>query len=425
MAADPGGLDFVPLLLQEGMARHRAGDLEAAQRAYEQVVELAPANADGLHLLGLVLYQRGQPERGIELIRRAIALNPAAPAYHGNLATLLERTDRPAEAIQALERAASLTVDATLLVRLARLHRQAGNTAAAVHWVRRAAETAPDDPAIQDAAAEALFELRDFAGAEAAGRRLVELQSDSAPGRIKLAAALSAMERFPEALDHLEHAIRLDPAAPSAHSLKGVALLSLGEVDAAAGCFEQALARDPNFPPAHYNLGVARLLAGDLAAGWPEYEARGASDLFQRRRGAVRQPVWNGEPVEGKRLLVEAEQGFGDAIQFVRYLPLVAERAEVLLECRPQLASLLARLPGVSRIVSVDEPLPEFDCHVPLLSLPRIFGTTLASVPANVPYLTPNPARVSVWHERLSRYEGHKVGLTWRGSPNNPHDARR
>jgi hypothetical protein len=224
----------------------------------------------------------------------------------------------------------------------------------------------------------------------------------------------------------LAQAVKEAPADPSACSLRAVALLSLGQTEEAVATLRHAVRLEPTFAPAHYNLGVALLLKGSLRQGWREYEARAANELFLARRGDVGRPVWTGRPLRGKRILIQAEQGLGDAIQFIRYVPLVAARqGQVIVECLPALRRVFEPMRGVSALVTTNDPLPEFDVRVPLLSLPRMFRTTLDTVPAEVPYLTAGARRTAAWRRRLAGYSGLKVAFTERGSPANPHDARR
>ena len=274
--------------------------------------------------------------------------------------------------------------------------------------------------------AERLFTARRFAEAETACRSALDFLPDSAELRVRLAATLNAQDRQAAALEQLDRATAVLAHDPSLHNQRGVALLSMGQVQQAASAFSDALRLQPDFAPARYNLGLAQLLLGDLQAGWRNYEARGADALFQARRGATPQPVWDGEPLHGRRVLLQAEQGYGDAIQFVRYAPLVAARGgDVVLECRPALKPLLQDATGVSQVVTTDEPLPPFDVRAPLLSLPRLFGASLASIPADVPYLKTDPGRVAGWQGKLASVHGHKVAFSWRGSPSNVHDQRR
>ncbi|MDE2063949.1 MAG: hypothetical protein KGJ00_16230, partial [Bradyrhizobium sp.] len=189
---------------------------------------------------------------------------------------------------------------------------------------------------------------------------------------------------------------------------------------------EAALTNAPEFSEAHFETALARLTLGDFNAGWKAYEWRWKTGAFASQRRAFRQPLWRGDvPISGKTILLHAEQGFGDTIQFIRYARLVADRgARVICEVQPELALLLSQIGGIEIIAKGQALLPAFDMHCPLLSLPLAFGTDDATIPAKIPYLTASATRVAQWRERL----GHGVpraGFVWSGSPTHKNDANR
>jgi hypothetical protein len=201
--------------------------------------------------------------------------------------------------------------------------------------------------------------------------------------------------------------------------------MALRRVAEAVAAYDAVLARDPAHPEAHYNRGLARLAAGDLADGFRDYEWRAKKSEDNDVR-VFPQPRWTGaEPIEGKTILLHAEQGFGDAIQFVRYAPLVAAKgATVIVEAPRSLRDLMSGVDGVTRVVHRGDELPPFDWHCPLLSLPCAFGTALKSVPANVPYLHPLADRLEKWRARLPS-GGFRVGIAWSGNPTHSNDHNR
>ncbi len=195
-------------------------------------------------------------------------------------------------------------------------------------------------------------------------------------------------------------------------------------MDEAQALCAQSLKLDPEHAHAHFSQAYLLLLTGRLAQGWPEYEWR-----FRRKghgEGTLSRPRWDGAPLEGRTILLRAEQGLGDTIQFVRYAALVNQRGgKVVIQCQRQLAGLLATCPGVDRVVAVGDPLPDFDVHIPLMSLPLIFGTTLETIPAKVPYLTPDAASLARWKDEFSGERALKVGIAWQGSPSQLFDRAR
>jgi hypothetical protein len=191
-------------------------------------------------------------------------------------------------------------------------------------------------------------------------------------------------------------------------------LRDLGEWDAARQCFERALALDPENPAAHTNRAMLLLANGEFREGWTEYEWRWHGGQLKKRD--FQQPAWDGRALDGATILLYAEQGLGDTLQFVRYARLVkALGAAVLVECPPALVRLLANCPGIDRLVVQGDALPAFDVHAALLSLPRLLNTTLATIPHDVPYLAADSELMSYWRGKLASLKGFRVGVHWRG----------
>ena len=220
-------------------------------------------------------------------------------------------------------------------------------------------------------------------------------------------------------------ALRRSPANAGIQANLGSVLREVGRLDEAAKTLQQAIELQPNYADAHWDLAFTRLLQGDFTSGFAEYEWRWRRTDFPPRQFAA--PLWRGENLAGRTLLVHAEQGAGDAIQFVRFLSLLpALGARVVLECPRGLVALFESVDGVQRVIAKGDPLPEFDWQVPLLSLPHRLGVTLTSIPARVPYLRPPPdRRVSLPPTRGNHPPALRVGLAWRGQPQHKNDSRR
>jgi Flp pilus assembly protein TadD len=227
--------------------------------------------------------------------------------------------------------------------------------------------------------------------------------------------ALKDLGRLEEAAERYRLAVRLKPGLAQGYSNLGNVLELLGERLEAAHCYQRALALDSNDADAHWNSALLKLLTGDFEQGWDEYEWRRKTKWAVKHR--YRGPEWSGEPLAGKTILLYAEQGLGDTIQFIRYAGLVKARgATVVVQCQRPLLGILAGSPGVDRLVAEDEPPPPFDWHAALLSLPRIFRTTLANVPCMTRYLVPSPALAVQWRQRLAGLGGFKIGIGWQGN---------
>jgi Flp pilus assembly protein TadD len=242
---------------------------------------------------------------------------------------------------------------------------------------------------------------------------------------IKLGNVRLRQDRLEAAESSYRAALRLRPDSADAFANLGTVLFRLTRLDESEACYRAAVRLRPDGSEARENLGRTLLLAGKLAEGWEEHEWRLQTASPARQPRGFPQPQWSGEPLGERVLLLHAEQGFGDTIQFCRYVPLAAKLGRVVLEAPPPLLRLLAGLPGVERVVAQGDALPAFDLHCPLLSLPRAFRTTLETIPAEIPYLAGAPDRVSFWRQRLAALEGIRVGLAWAGRPTQGADRRR
>lgn len=239
-------------------------------------------------------------------------------------------------------------------------------------------------------------------------------------------AALRSLDRPLDALADYDRAIAIAPGHAPAHTNRGVALAALNRFAEAREAYDRALALAPADARARFNRALARLVQGDLAGGFADHEARWTGSDTQRGPRELGAPQWKGEDIAGRTILLHAEQGLGDAIQFARYVPMVASRgATVLLEVHAALAPLLAQLDGVASVLERGAALPRFDLQCPLMSLPLAFGTTLDSVPSAVPYLRAPVAHLERWRKRLGPPARPRVGLAWSGSPTLRNDRNR
>jgi len=227
---------------------------------------------------------------------------------------------------------------------------------------------------------------------------------------------LLELGRYAEAAESYNHALKLAPELHDARVALASCLQAIGYHHEALAACDAVLRALPDHAEAHWNRALLLLLHGQYAEGWQEYEWRWKKRRFTSPLRWFSQPQWQGEPLTGKTILIHAEQGFGDTLQFCRYVPLVAASAsQVVFECHPPLAALMATLdPGVA-VVSMGQPLPPFDCHLPLLSLPRLLGTTLETIPCSIPYLQAPPDRMPFWGSVMSQDGLRKVGLCWAG----------
>lgn len=445
--------------LANAMRDHQAGRIAAAEAVYQQILEAAPEHPEAMRLLGLVATQRGQHQRAYELIRRAIEIRPT-PLHYQNLGMALDGLNRQDEAAASYRHAIELDphlIDAHL--NLGNLHRARGELDAALAAYRRVLEIAPNNAAAfnnlgniytqQNKKAEALECYRaavrakpDFALAhynlssafQESGqfdaalyhcRRATELAPSNAEAHNSLGFLLAHHNRAAAAKESYRRALALRPNYALAHNNLGVTHFNEGEPREALLCYDRAVAAKPDYAAAHLNRSLANLLLGKFAEGWPEYDWRWKLPGVPPPPAGLDRPFWRGAPLNGARILLSGEQGLGDALQFVRYAPMVAARGgRVLLQIKPPLRRILATAPAVEEVVTIDEPPPAFDAHCPMLSLPVAFGTELATIPAPVPYLFADPQAVAMWRTRLGA-PGLRVGLVWAGWSGHNRDRRR
>ena len=398
---------------------HRSGHVGIAVSKYRVLLCEAPGHAVILHLLGLGLSQTGQADAGVSLIRRALRVEPA-PAYAVTLGGVLCQQNRFTEA----ERTLSGTAAAAPLSAQAHFHHGnalsgLGRAGDAVRAYHRALAL---EPALE-AASLNLGTLYEHQGQPAAAephyRRAVALTPLSPTAHYNLATVLHAQDRPEEAEAAYRTAARLDPDhAPTRYNL-GLLCHDQGRLGAAERAYRQAIRLQPTHADSHWNLSLVLLSQGRFAEGWDEYEWRWLTRDFQHGHTRYPFPPWRGEVLDGCRILIHAEQGVGDTIQFIRYVPLLIQAgARVVLSLPCSLDRLTAGLPdGVLRLFEGDT-VPPVDFHCPLLGLPRLFGTRIGSIPAAVPYLAADPAVTAAWAQRLGpRRAPLRVGIVWAGNP--------
>ena len=438
-----------------GLAYHQSGLLADAEAVYRSILHDEPDHEQALHYLGLLALDMGLPAEAASCWRRVLMIRPDHVPAMVNLANALQRDGDADGAISwceaALARAprtlaARMTLGSAFLAKgrvaeavlVYRASIAAGATAPARAGLAIAllhdgdpqtalqeAEVATlQQPTLADgwfARGTALSTLKRSAEGVVALERAVYYAPRHAHARLNLGNALFDLDRLDEAEAALRHAIALDPRIPEAHASLGCLLAGAGRLAEAKVACATAIRLRPAFATAHWNLSFAHLLDGDFTPGWEEYEWRKQHDRFARDFPCRAGPEWCGEDLSGRTLLVHAEQGLGDTIQFARYLPLLATRgARVILACaRP----LIALLNPLAEVVDRTETWPAHDFWVDQMSLPRRLATTIDGIPAAGGYLHATPARTAKWAGRLSR--GPRVGVVWAGNPEHSNDRRR
>jgi len=394
------------------VAQGRAGE---AMECYERALALAPRSIDTLYNLGNICQELGQAERAATYFERALRLSPASVELHNNLGIALQALGRLDEAITCSRKALALRPDAPeLLDNLAAALHQQGQSEAAQATYERALKLNPNRVESYIGLGAVLVDRGRAEEALHRYEQALSLAPDHPALHSNLGVALVELGRPLEAIAHYRRALAAQPDRAETHNNLGIALERLGQYPEALDCYGRALALGPDYAEAHFNRAHALLITGNLDEGWREYEWRFAVARYVRD---FDRPLWEGEPLAGKTILVHAEQGFGDTLQFVRYIPMIAAAGgRVVLEAPRALMHITRSVAGLSEVLASGDSLPEFDCHCPLLSLPRVLGTTIATIPNQVPYLAAEPERIGFWRERLPK-AGLRVGIVWQGNP--------
>ena len=414
-------------LLQQGLDLHQQGHLDEAEKFYNRVLKAQRDQFDALHLLGMLNHQRGRNGEAYRLISSALKVDPRSADALTNLALVLHALKRDEEALASLERALALApghVEAlnnrgNLLLELKRpadaltafeavLARDPRNVQARINQGNALAEIGQGEPAV------AAYDIA------------LAIDPHNPLAHYNRGNALRQLARYADAIGAYDRAVAAMPGHASAWYNRALALQALNRHEEALASATKAVALQKDHADAHFAMATSLLTLGDYRRGFEAYEWRWQATGRGGRRG-FRQPQWAGDYALGNRtILLHAEQGLGDTIQFARYAPLIARTgARVLLEVQPELKALLSGLEGVTAVYGRGEALPAFDVHCPLASLPLAFKTQLATVPAHIPYLRAGAASIAKWRPRLEAFPSPRVALAWAGRATHVNDRNR
>ncbi|MDE1181006.1 tetratricopeptide repeat protein [Paraburkholderia sp.] len=426
----------IDAMLQQAVSLQQNGAPDVAETLYREILAARPKHFDAIQLLGALTLQSGRLDEGIALLKRAIAIDAKQPAIHSNLAFALNASQRYDDALAAANRALALRPDfADALNNRGNALAGLGHADQALSSFERALTVQPDFAQAWNNRACALRDLGRAADALASCDEAIARQPSYAEAWSNRGNALSDLNRADDAQQSYRRALDLAPGFADAWTNLGPTLIDLNRHADALASYDRALQLQRDSPEAHWNRSICLLSTGAFDEGWREFEWRWERQRVKPEQRGFTQALWLGDtPLDGKTILLHAEQGLGDTLQFCRYAADVARLgATVILEVPPELIRLLDGLAGVTQLVARGLPLPPFDCHCPLLSLPLAFHTTLSTIPAATPYLFADPAMTRQWAERCTQTapRGLKVGLVWAGG-NRPHvtelrknDARR
>ncbi|HVT90129.1 MAG TPA: tetratricopeptide repeat protein [Tepidisphaeraceae bacterium] len=454
------------MTLQQAMElavqQHQAGQFAQAEQIYRQVLNHAPDHPDAMHLLGLLSLHTGrtdaaldligraaakhpqvadfqynlglaqlvagQPEPAINSFRRAIEIQPKMAEAYANLAAALIATQRFDEAVAACRQSLAIQPNnPDTLNTLAVALKDRGRVDEAIEALNQALNLRPDFAEALTNLGNAYQNKKQLAKAIEIHHRAVAARPDMPEAHNNLGRALDDDYQYEQAIAEFRRALELRPDYSEAQCSLAGTLHRIGKFDEARHASEKAIAQWPDSPIPRFNLALMMLLQGRFEQGWALHEARWQVPELRLAQPEYDHPRWQGEDLRGKTLLIYAEQGYGDVIQFSRYAPLAAQRgATVILECQPELKRLMASLKGISQIITRPDAPFEYDFQCPIVSLPLGFKTTLETIPANVPYLHADHELVSRWRKQMPQQSDKiKIGLSWAGRPTHTNDRNR
>jgi tetratricopeptide (TPR) repeat protein len=407
--------DFPEALNNLGLVSHASGNFEEAAECFRRGLTFWRDSAELHFNLGNTLFANGAFDSAAATYQRAIQLRPEHSLAHTNLGNTFRKLGNLSDAIACYRRAVELdSASAIAYYNLGVALKEQGNLDQAASCFNQALARNPSLPDAWNALGGALVDLGKAADAAACFQRGIELQPQNPHAYNDLGAALEECGDLESAMASYRRSLELQPDLVEGYNNLGLAYFKSGEFEAAADNWRRALAIRPDAAEVHFNQSCLWLLTGDLQRGWTEYEWR-----WKRKDHAtmpLQRSLWNGEDLAGKTIVLHAEQGLGDTIQFIRFAGVLKSKgARVVFRCQPRLCKLIATCGDIDELIAEGDDVPPFDFHAPLLSVPRIVGTTLDTIPRVVPYLAAEPALLEHWHERLEHVRGLRVGINWKG----------
>jgi tetratricopeptide (TPR) repeat protein len=403
---------------EEAVKLHRAGHLDAAEKIYRKVLEAQPDEFNSLRLLGVIEHQRGNYAAAVRQIEAALAANPNVAEAFNSLGNALGKLKRLDEAVVNFDRAIALKPAYA---------KAFYNRGGALHELKRLNEAVasydqaialnPSYAAAYNNRGNALKEMMRLEEALVSYDQAIALNPGFVDALKNRGVVLQELWRLEEAVVSYDQAIALRSDYADAFNNRGSALHELLRLDQALTNYDRAIALRPGFANAHVNRGMTRLLIGRLQEGWEDLEWRWIANGLPSKHAAIDAQIWQGQNLAERRLVICAEQGLGDVIQFARYLPLLVERgAKATFLVPAKLVRLLRPLSSEIAVVGSLEGAAPFDFQCPLMSVPLRYGTTLTLIPRSVPYLSADTDLAARWAKRLGG-QGFKIGIAWQGNP--------
>ncbi len=375
-----------------GLALYKKGVFEEALSYFKKALELNPKLGDAYNNIGNYFFNNNEIDKAIEYYSKALKLEQNYATYN-NLGNAFKEKGLLEEAIKFYEKALNANQNAIdTSIDLGDVFRKQGKLDEAISHFQKLLDNNPKNPVVY----------------------------------INLALVFQEKGLFDEAFKYYNKALEINPNVAEGYNNLALAFIENGHYEEARSNLEKAIQIKPTMANAHFNFATLLLLEGDFTRGWEEYEWRWNASDFKFMKFNYSQPQWNGEKFEGLKILLHAEQGLGDTIHFMRYINLVLEKnLEVIFRCPKELLILAKYSFPEIQIITFEEPLPDFDFHCPLMSLPYVFETTIDNIPSKIPYIKTEKSLIESWNQKIGKDPNFKIGLAWSGNPKYKRDRHR
>ena len=420
--------DYLDAYMNRGNVLHDLKRYDESVQSCDEAIRLNPEYAEAYLNRGVALQDLKRHEEALKSCDEAIRLKPDYAEAYSNRGNVLRDLRRYEESVTSYEEAIRLKPDyAEAYLNRGVALQDLKRHEEALKSCDEAIRLKPDYAEAYSNRGNVLRDLKRYEESLMSCDEAIQLKPDYAEAYSNRGIALYELKRYEVSVKSSDDAIRMNPEYAEAYSNRGAALHELKRYDESVSSFEEAIRLKPDYADAHWNKGLLQLLFGDFAEGWAEYEWRFNVESSSIQKRSYAQPSWRGrESLDGRKILIYAEQGLGDTIQFCRYgSVLTGLGAKVFLEVPDSLVSLMRSLQGSIEVVSSAERLPEFDYHCPLLSLPGACRTTLETIPSERQYLYADAKKVKHWDERLGNGRKPRIGLAWSGNPAQANDHNR
>jgi len=413
--------------LAVAIRNYESRNLRKARQLCQEILKHNPNHPDALNLFGIIAYRNGDNEIAVYYIEKALKHNPDLPEAHYNLGNALNKLGKPMEALDCYREAIRLNhhyAEAYFMIGITL--QDLDHIEEAVQCYREAINHNPEFFEAYNNLSAALREQGKLDECLGNALKAVNLQPNNPFALISLGSVYKELDNFQQAKQCFQRAINLKPDMVKAYTNLGDTYLAILDFENALYYTNKAIEIQPDFIYARWNRAIIFLLTGNFKEGLSEYEWRWKTKDFVKIKRNYSQPLWNGSPNTDKTILIWAEQGLGDTIQFIRYAQLVKQRVnKVIVEVQQPLIKLISTCSGIDQVIPMGSNAQKFDIHIPLLSLPGIFNTDLKNIPCHVPYISlPGGHKIDT-SLIIKEKDKLKVGIVWAGNPGHKKDHNR